>query len=69
LITGICVHPEFRRQGLGQRLIQASEDSIRKTGFIGHLRICAVANNVLVISAYTRFGVEPKEIVFEKKLI
>ena len=44
-------------------------DEIRKTGFTGCLRICALANNDLATSAYVRFGFNPHEIVFEKKLI
>lgn len=69
LISSICVHPEFRRQGLGQQLLQAAEDRIKNAGFTGRLRIWAVANNALATSAYARFGFSPEEIVFEKKLI
>ena len=69
LITSICLHPDFRHKGLGQDLLQAAEDRIRAAGFRGRLRICAVANNALATLAYARFGFEPKEIVFEKKIV
>ena len=68
LISNICVMPEFRHQGIGQKLLQAAEAAIKNTGFTGRLRIWSLANNPLSISAYTRFGFIPHEIVFEKKL-
>jgi GNAT superfamily N-acetyltransferase len=67
LISDLFVALDHRGRGIAQRLLQAMSDRLRREG-AKRLRICAVAPNAPAIAAYRRFGFEPFEIVFDKRL-
>jgi ribosomal-protein-alanine N-acetyltransferase len=54
-VITIDVAPEFRRHGIGQRLLAAAEDFYRRTGARG-MRLEAAVDNQPALAFYSRFG-------------
>lgn len=67
LVNDIYVDPEFRAQGLAQRLLAAAEAHLRPTG-VTRLRINVLANNARAWQAYERYGFAPYEVMYEKRI-
>jgi GNAT superfamily N-acetyltransferase len=64
-ISDLFVAPPWRGRGIGQQLLQAIGDQLRRKG-AKRLRICALAANGTAIAAFRRFGFAPFEITFDK---
>jgi ribosomal protein S18 acetylase RimI-like enzyme len=54
-VLGIALLPEFRRQGLGRRLIRQTLDSARDCG-LRRVELTVRESNVVAIELYKKFG-------------
>jgi len=66
-ITDIYVVPDRRGTGLAQALLEAAEDHLAPTG-ITRVRINVLAANAMARRAYEKWGFEPYEVMYEKRL-
>lgn len=66
-ITDIYVVPDRRGSGLAPALLGAAEDHLASTG-ISRVRINVLAANVIARRAYEKYGFEPYEVMYEKRL-
>jgi len=66
-ITDIYVVPDGRGSGLAQALLQAAEAHLSPTG-VSRVRINALAANAMARRAYEKYGFEPYEVMYEKRL-
>jgi ribosomal protein S18 acetylase RimI-like enzyme len=66
-VSDIFVLPNWRRSGVGQKLLAHTEQHFRTQG-IARLRIGAVPANAPASSFYQGFGFKPYEVVFEKSI-
>jgi ribosomal protein S18 acetylase RimI-like enzyme len=66
-ITDIYVVPERRSSGLAQALLRAAEAHLATTG-ISRMRINFLAANAMARRAYEKYGFEPYEVMYEKRL-
>lgn len=66
-ITDIYVVPDRRGSGLAPALLGAAEDHLASTG-ISRVRINVLAANVMARRAYEKYGFEPYEVMYEKRL-
>src|SRR5260370_37102480 len=64
-ISDICVIPSFRGLRIAERLLQAIELRLKRTG-IDHLRLHVLAANRSARTSYERAGFAPYEITYEK---
>jgi ribosomal protein S18 acetylase RimI-like enzyme len=66
-ITDIYVVPERRGSGLAQALLRAAEAHLVTTG-VSRVRINVLAANAMACHAYEKYGFEPYEVMYEKRL-
>jgi len=66
-ITDIYVVPDRRGSGLAQALLRAAEDHLAPTG-VSRVRINVLAGNAMARRAYEKYGFEPYEVMYEKRL-
>ena len=66
-ITDIYVVPDRRGRGLAQALLRAAEDHLAPTG-VSRVRINVLAANARARRAYEKYGFEPYEVMYEKRL-
>ena len=66
-ITDIYVVPERRSSGLAQAMLRAAEDHLASTG-VSRVRINVLAANARARRAYEKYGFEPYEVMYEKRL-
>jgi ribosomal-protein-alanine N-acetyltransferase len=78
-IATLAVHPEYRRIGIGSKLLEVCEDKVR--GTLPRIRLCVRQSNLAAIELYKKFGYLQVDIwksyyrggdnalVFEKKLV
>lgn len=66
-ITDIYVVPERRGSGLASALLRASEDHLATAG-VTRVRINVLAANAMARRAYEKYGFEPYEVMYEKRL-
>ncbi len=64
-ISDIYVVKDWRKKGIGARLLEAAESSMQKRG-CKRVRVCAKASNELAISLYRHAGYRAYEIIFSK---
>jgi len=65
-ITELYVMDEYRRQGIGRQLLEATEDELKKRG-VNHLHILTGDKNTVAQALYTSNGyVKTSEILFDK---
>jgi len=64
-ISDSYVKEDWRKKGIGARLLAAAESAMQKQG-CERVRICVKASNDLAISSYRRAGYRPYEIIFAK---
>lgn len=55
-IVSLCVHPKFRRKGIGTKLIQSVEETCRKKFNVCKFRLEVRVSNAGAISFYTKLG-------------
>lgn len=67
LIMDIYVEPTSRKQGVARALIDAYADRMRARG-CHWLRVWSKAKNQTAINTYLKYGFDPYETVFVKKL-
>ena len=60
-VTQVCVLPEFRSRGIGESLLAATEDSLRKRHF-ALLSLTVTEANVRAVELYRRLHYESKRI-------
>jgi ribosomal protein S18 acetylase RimI-like enzyme len=66
-VTDIYVVPDRRGSGLAQALLRAAEDHLAPTG-VSRVRINVLAANARARRAYEKYGFEPYEVMYEKRL-
>lgn len=66
-VSDIFVVPERRGGGVAQALLAATERHLAASG-IARLRIGVLVTNRMACRAYERFGFEPYEAIYEKRL-
>jgi ribosomal protein S18 acetylase RimI-like enzyme len=66
-ITDIYVVPDGRGSGLAQARLQAAEAHLAPTG-VSRVRINVLAVNAMARRAYEKYGFEPYEVMYEKRL-
>jgi ribosomal protein S18 acetylase RimI-like enzyme len=66
-ISDIYVVPERRGSGLAQALLRAAEAHLEPTG-VSRVRINVLAANARARRAYEKYGFEPYEVMYEKRL-
>jgi ribosomal protein S18 acetylase RimI-like enzyme len=72
-IWGMYVQPEWRGQGLGERLLEANVDWARRND-VRIVRLAVVADNGPAIRCYlkqgfTVYGVEPEALYYEGRYL
>ncbi|MGM0606449.1 MAG: GNAT family N-acetyltransferase [Halobacteriota archaeon] len=65
-IANIFVHPEYRDEGIGRRLLERAEDRLRDRG-VDTVTLEVLANNAEAMRFYERAGYSPHRIEFAKR--
>jgi ribosomal protein S18 acetylase RimI-like enzyme len=66
-ISDVGVVPDFRGQGIAADLLKAAQEHLASFG-VRRLRIVSLAANASAQRAYLKYGFEPYEIIFEKRI-
>ena len=60
-VTQVCLMPEYRSQGIGESLLAATEDNLRKRSF-DLLSLTVTEANARAVALYRRLGFDTKKI-------
>lgn len=67
MITDLFIHPEYRREGIGTKLLQRSVQYLKSSG-VTHVRIGVLQNNKAAINLYHKLAFEDHSLTLQKKI-